>query len=118
MKALALNILFVLGFFLFMAPVRSEQIESVTTDKNIVVVELTLGSDDGYVWGGRSYQLSDLLPALRAESKTKPFKQINLGASTDMTVQNIIDVATLAKDLAVDAYYQDGDELKRIEINE
>lgn len=118
MKALSFNILLVIGLFLFIAPVQSEQLESVATSKNMVAVELTLGSDGGYLWGGRSYQLSDLLPALRAESKARPFKQLNLGASADMTVQNIIDVATLAKELTVDAYYQDDGGLKRIEIAE
>ncbi|RYF48725.1 MAG: hypothetical protein EOO38_09490 [Cytophagaceae bacterium] len=76
-----------------MSSVRSEQPEPVKTNKNVVAVELTLSNDGGYVWDGRSYQLPDLLTALSVRSKSDPFTQINLGASADITVQNIIDVA-------------------------
>ena len=118
MRALAFHILLVLGSYLLISPVRLQQLEPVTADKNVVAIELTLGSDGGYVWSDRSYQLSDLLSALSVQSKVEPFAQINLDAGADITVQNIIDVATLAKELTVAAYYYDGGELKSIEISE
>ena len=117
MKALAFNILLVLGFFAFIAPAQPEQLEAVATDKTSVFVEVTLGPDGEYILDDRSYQLSDLLSALNERFKIEPFTQIHLGENANITIQNIIDVATLAKELAVDAYYRQGGELKRIEID-
>ena len=80
MRKCVFNVLLALGLLLVQLPAHSEQPNSAEASAQEVVIELAIGPDNTYLWGGRSYSLSDLLPALRIEHSTRPFQQINLGS--------------------------------------
>ncbi|MBZ4039311.1 hypothetical protein [Novilysobacter selenitireducens] len=83
----------------------------------LVPAEIAASPGDEFSWHGRSYSVDRMGDAIRAAKQSEGITSVVLLYDAEATVQDIIDVALIARAAGLPAFYRQGDELKHIEVS-
>ena len=79
--------------------------------------EISAAPGDEFVWRGRSYSVDRMGDAIRAAKRSEGVTSVVLLYDQEATIQDIIDVALIARAASLPAFYRQGDKLNHIEVS-
>jgi biopolymer transport protein ExbD len=79
--------------------------------------EISAAPGDEFFWRGRNYSLDRMGDAIRAAKHAEGITSVVLQYDSEATVQDIIDVALIARAAGLPAFYQQGGKLNHIEVS-
>jgi hypothetical protein len=82
-----------------------------------VPAEISAMPGDEFSWRGQTYTPDRMGDAIRAAKASEGITSVVLLYGGDATVQDIVDVAIIARAAGLPAFYKQGDKLNAIEIS-
>lgn len=81
-------------------------------------VEISAASGDEFTWRGRNYSVDRMGDAIRAAKHSEGITSVVLIYDREATVQDIVDVALIARSATLPAFYEQDGKLNYIEVSQ
>jgi hypothetical protein len=79
--------------------------------------EISAAPGGEFTWRGRNYSVDGMADAIRAAKHSEGVTSVVLLYDREATVQDIIDVALIAREASLPAFYEQGGQLNHIEVS-
>jgi hypothetical protein len=92
-------------------------VEPSKPDAGVLPAEISAAPGDEFTWRGRSYSIDRMGDVIRAAKHSEGVTSVVLLYDQEATVQDIIDVALIARAASLPAFYKQDGKLNHIEVS-